>query len=138
MQRTYSPEYYYFTAQITPQSLAAGVVSGPSVDALAVNSNLFNDAMSVMNVGPATGAPTSFAITGKLQHSVDNATWTDVVGISATAIVAGPTVLPGYSPNALHRYRRFTVTSVYVGGTAPANGISCVEFAGGKYRIPLA
>ena len=86
----------------------------------------------------ATGAPTSFAITGKLQHSVDNSTWTDVANIFVVATVAGPSVLPGYSPNALHRYRRITVTSVYVGGTAPANGISCIEFAGGKYRIPLA
>lgn len=146
MQRSHLKERLTAKELLAPQSPVAGTVNGTAIDAIASGALVpQNDALAVLSVGATSSNPTVVTLAATLQESSDNTTFTtakDNRGVDVTltvtgtaAAVAGIWPLPGYSPNALKRYRRLSITTSYTGGTAPTTFFSASEVAGGARSI---
>ena len=60
---------------ILPESAVAGTVNGASIDRML--HNMPSSCILHQIVGAVAGAPTALSVLTKLQHSPDNATWSD-------------------------------------------------------------
>ncbi len=118
------------SASIRAISQAAGTVNGVGVDA-----QYALEVLWIVDVGAATGAPTSLTVDVKVQDSDDNATFADAkdeanASIAIAQLTAGSAVVK--LPDKLHanagpagarpskRYRRAVATVAFVGGASPA------------------
>lgn len=146
MQRTHLYDRLTPHVLVAPQTPAAGTVNGTGLDAIATSQLVpLNDAVAFVNVGASTGSPTAVSLVCTIQDSADNSTFATALdnrGASVTrtisgtaAAVAGVWALPGYSPNALRRYRRLSIVSSYTGGSSPTTPFSAIEVAGGAHQI---
>lgn len=81
--------------------------------------------------GAATGSPTSFTVTAKLQESDDGSTWADIATQTTLVMTAGSSVgkLRGIRTK---RYVRSVLTPAFVGGTSPT--VPCASWVTGNIR----
>ena len=105
-----------FVAQsLVPAAAQTATVAGPGVDC----SQCDGPINGIVNIGAATGSPSSFSVVSKLQESVDNSTWTDITNQqpSVTQTAAGIGLVRGMRAK---QYVRVYHTITFVGGTSPA------------------
>ena len=124
-------------ASVLPQAKTAGALNGAAVD-----TEIYNDGMVVVNVGAVTGTPSAFTVDAKVQES-DNGTsgWVDVAGASIVAVTAiDKTAEIPLDPMraAAKRYVRVVITPAFTGGTAPTALVAANVLLGNPDRGPVA
>lgn len=94
-------------------------------------------------LGAVSGAPTSFSVQSKIQHSVDNATWSDYkpdgvnVAQDAAALTAASTEhQTGVDLTAADRYIRVVSTISFTGGTSPSVEVAADVILAGENTVP--
>lgn len=98
---------------IAPAASAAATVNGSGIDM----TNSEGPATIEVNVGAATGSPSSFSVTATMQESVDNSNWTNTTTQTTLVMTAaGVGYLRG---NREAKYVRSSVVIAFVGGTSP-------------------
>lgn len=124
---------------LEPSASVAGAITGGAIDTFN-SGNKYTSGVLYVRAGTPTGTPTSYTVTGKLQHSTASTTgWADVTGgaiatISGTSAAAGASIGVDLAP--LNRYVRFTGTIAITGGTTPTVPTSAeIVFAGQSVPI---
>lgn len=120
MQRVHLEEVTKLGQHILPaDARAAGTyTSAAAADQLASGAYGYEDAMLVIDVGAATGSPTSFSLTVKLQDGATSTPATDVTNKSLEITAAGIYTIP-FTPNGLKQYYRAHATLTFSGGSSP-------------------
>lgn len=114
---------------LVPLAQAAATVNGSAVNCLPTSGGIygpFEEGLLVMELGAATGTPTSFTVTLTLETSADGSTnWaavTDLAIIEAANVVgsADNTIKTlAFSPAGCKQYVRGTAVVAFVDGTTP-------------------
>lgn len=121
---------------VLPQAKNAGALNGAAVD-----TEIYNDAMVVVNVGAVTGTPSSFTVDAKVQHSDTGVSgWTDVTGAAITQITAidKTAEIPlDVMAAAAKRYVRVVITPAFTGGTSPTVLVAANVLLGTPDRGPV-
>jgi hypothetical protein len=100
-----------------------------------------------VSAGAATGAPTSWTLDAKLQHSSDNSAWADVpAGVASAAITqmtsgnsnANSTFKKSINLNGVKQYVRVVLTPGFVGGTSPTLLAAATVVLGGAVTKPAS
>ncbi len=109
---------------ILPQ-VATGNVNGSSIDRFAHNLPL--SCVLHQLVGAASGSPTGVSVQTKLQHSPDNATWTDYLPPGSTTVAQTAVLTTASAENAAPvdlssaaRFVRAVSIITLTGGTSPS------------------
>lgn len=107
------PNNAFLAPSIAPAAQTA-TINGAGVDCTLIDGPV----NAISNVGAATGSPTSYTVTAKLQESADNSNWTDIVTQSSPGAqtAAGSVALRGIREK---QYVRVVQTIAFVSGTSP-------------------
>lgn len=127
----------YIAAQgnIKPQSLSGATPA----EGDALDRQNFGSCVLLAQVGDATGSPTSYAVTVKLQES-DTTTggdFTDVAGKSFVLDADGESADLDVDLRTLKRYIRLVATPAFTGGTSPTVSVQGSIITGGDNTLPL-
>ena len=124
---------------VEPSASVAGAITGGAIDILN-SGNKYTSAVLYCRAGVPTGTPTSYTVTGKVQHSTASTTgWVDVTNgaistISGTSAGAGASVAINLA--GLNQYVRFIGTIAITGGTTPTVP-TAAEFTFTGQGIPI-
>lgn len=123
---------------VFPQNAAAGTINGASIDRVA--RNMPNSCVLHQVTGAETGAPTAASVQTKLQHSPDNATWSDFQ-INA-AVQETPVLTAANSENTAaidltgaNRFIRPVTTISFTGGSSPEIQVAAGVILGGEREL---
>jgi len=118
-----------------PKAASSEVINGDAIDRLG-----FNGALLVLQVGSATGTPTTKSAAAKLQESTDGSTnWGDVSGAAISAITTNNQIShKSVSLKGCKRYVRAVTTVALTEGTTPALPVSATILLGGSDSEPVA
>lgn len=95
--------------------------------------NYADVAKFLVRSGVASGSPTSYTITCKIQDSADGSTWADVTDITSQVISADDTeVTLDVDAGKYRKFLRVVATILFVGGTSPAVDVAGVAVLSGK------
>jgi hypothetical protein len=136
---------------IPPALYAAGAINGTGIDRLntpAAAPYQYYSGMLCVIVGALAGAPTSFTVDARMQHSPDNATWTDYNPASQAGTeptlgwVAIPTIVAAQTVARVNfnlipaqRYLRALGSVAFVGGASPTAAVAAAVILGGADRV---
>jgi hypothetical protein len=130
-------------ATSVPPQAAAATVNGAGIDRLLHNLPLSCVLHQVL--GAETGSPTGVSIQSKLQHSPDDATWTDYTPPGATTVAETAALTAASTENSLpidlssaQRYVRAVALITFTGGTSPTIQIVVDIVFGGEQLLPAA
>lgn len=120
---------------VHPIASAGATHNGVGVDKIG-----YDDVELKVEIGAATGAPTSFTVDGKVQESDDNSTFSDVTGGAIAQQTAGSRLvrLRVPNPHARKRYLRAVVVTAFVGGTSPTIPVATQLELGKAQQQPAA
>ncbi len=116
--------------------------SGATHNGAAIDTLGFNSLLADVEIGAATGSPTSFTVDAKLQESTNGSSgWADISGASITQQTAesksAQIALEGLGVGTRKRYVRVVITTAFVGGTTPTIPVASVVELGNPYRKPV-
>jgi len=134
----------YFAVKLLIGLAAKANADADSESGTALDSQAYEQANSglvTINVGAATGSPSSFSIVYTLEHSSDNSSWSTAPGAltgaradaTKTVTAAGVYSIP-FEPGHLKRYWRVSRAVSITGGSSPKvpNGASVLLGDGRK------
>ncbi len=113
---------------VRPQASGAQTINGAAVDTQG-----YDTLLGLINIGAASGSPTSFTVDAKLQSSADGSTnWQDTgIAISQasaenqSAQVRLDNLMAAYNAaTPVNRYVRWVITVAITGGSSPAVPVS--------------
>lgn len=115
--------------------------TGATHNGVAVDTLGYNSGMAVIEIGAATGAPTSLTVDAKVQESdTSGGTYTDVSGAAITQQTAGSKSaqirVEGLGTSR-KRFLRLVVTTAFVGGTSPTIPVVGTIQLGRAYKQPV-
>lgn len=124
--------YIKVSGEIAPQSLSGTTaVNGDSVDRLGYNSLVL-----FAQVGDATGSPSAFTATVKLQESDDDSTFTDISGATFVLDADGESGQYNLDLAEYGRYIRAVATPAFTAGTSPTVPVQATIILGGAEVLP--
>ena len=123
---------------VFPESAAAGTINGSSIDRTL--HNLPNSCVLHQVVGAESGAPTTTSVQTTLQHSPDNATWSNYQIGSAVQQTAALTAANSENTAAIDltgaaRFIRAVTAVAFTGGTSPAILVAADIILGGEREL---
>ena len=124
---------------IPPESSSGGTINGTAIDRLL--HGLANCCILHQMVGAVSGTPTTASVVSKLQHSPDNATWTDFQINGTTQQAAALTAANSEDSlsidlTAASRFIRPVMTVAFTGGTTPAALVAADLVLAGERALP--
>lgn len=123
---------------VFPESAAAGTINGTSIDRTL--HNLAGSCVLHQVVGAETGAPTATSVQTTLQHSPDNATWSNYqigTAVQQTAALTGANSenTAAIDLTGAYRFIRAVTTVAFTGGTSPAILVAADIILGGEREL---
>lgn len=120
---------------VFPESAVAGTVNGSSIDRTL--HNLANSCVLHQVTGAESGAPTAASVQTTLQHSPDNATWSNYQIGTAVQQTAALTAANSENTAAIdltgaYRFIRAVTVVSFTGGTSPAVLVAADIILGGE------
>lgn len=120
-----------------PKAASSETINGAAIDRMTAGEGGYLSCDLVLNVGDATGSPTSFTADAKLQHSDDGSTgWADITGGAVTQQTAAGIVRKKIDLLKAKRYVRSVVVVAITGGTTPAVPCSSTVILAGSIVKP--
>lgn len=127
-------------SSIFPVSSAAATINGVSIDRQAHSMALSCELHTA--VGATSGAPSGISVQSTLQHSPDNATWTNFLydgtntaqGVAITAASSDQNYAIDLA--LANRYIRVVTVISFTGGTSPAIPVAAALVIGGEQTLP--
>lgn len=120
---------------LTPNTQTAGTVTGSVIDRAG-----FYDAVILLSVGAATGAPTAQGVSLKVQtgDASDGSDLADVSGATITALTTDNAEAElNIDLNGFKRYFAVVVTTTFTGGTSPKIPVSIAAALGNPVITPV-
>ena len=119
---------------VFPESAAAGTINGSSIDRTL--HNLPNSCVLHQVAGAESGAPTTASVQTTLQHSPDNATWSNYqigsnVQQTAALTAANSENTVAIDLGGAYRFIRAVTAVAFTGGTSPAILVAADIILGG-------
>ena len=123
---------------VFPESAAAGTINGSSIDRTL--HNLPNSCVLHQVVGAESGAPTTTSVQTTLQHSPDNATWSNyqlgtTVQQTAVLTAANSENTAAIDLTGAYRFIRAVTAVSFTGGASPAVLVAADIILGGEREL---
>jgi hypothetical protein len=125
---------------VSPQSSAAGTVTGASIDRF--QHNMPASAVVHQAVGPVSGSPSAMSVITSVYHSPDNSTWQQFIPNGYVLNSQTPALTNANSDNSIAvdltsamRYIQLVTTIIFTGGTSPAAVVSADLIIGGETSV---
>jgi len=126
---------------VFPQSSAAATINGASVRRSAHNMPL--SCLLHQVVGAVGGAPSASSVQTTLQHSPDNATWTNYIPDGASSVAQTPAITAAnlgsgaaVDLSGAFDYIRAVTVITFTGGTSPTAQVYSDIILGGEAVLP--
>ena len=128
--------YIKCQGNVPPQSLSGTT----AVNGAALDRQGYGSGVIIAQVGTATGSPTSFTATVKLQESntTTSGDFTDVSGVSFVLDANSETSELDVDLAGLKQYIRVVITPAFVDGSSPTVPACASIVLGGADRLPAA
>jgi hypothetical protein len=120
---------------IPPQSSAAAVINGSSIDRFLHNLPL--SCVLHTALGAISGSPSATGVSTKIQHSSDNSTWVDYATTSQgpTLTAANTDISAPVDLSSAQRFLRVVMTVAFTGGTTPSAIAAADIIIGGESHL---
>lgn len=133
------------TSRTALRPQAAPAAAAFSLLGLSIDRDAYQSALIKIAAGASSGAPTSFAVSTKVQDSADGTTFADVVASQPNPLVTIADITAINASNVveldlsgMRRFVRTVHTVAFVGGTAPTILLAGECILGGSMVLPAA